>query len=127
MEARENFGSKRLIVGAHYGVIDFIIQRLTAVILSVYMTTIFAILAVNPNLNYEKWKSFFTFQVFVFPLGRIFAVLAFIALICHAWVGIRDVWMDYVKLAGMRLTLQVLTILWLLGSIIYFLQILWSI
>jgi succinate dehydrogenase / fumarate reductase membrane anchor subunit len=40
---------------------------------------------------------------------------------------VRDIWMDYVKSVGVRLLLQVLTILWLVGSVVYFAQILWSI
>ena len=46
--------------------------------------------------------------------------LAFIALAWHAWIGVRDLWMDYVKSVGLRLLLQVLTILWLVGSVVYF-------
>ncbi len=36
MAASNNYGPKRLVVGAHYGVIDFLAQRVTAVILAVY-------------------------------------------------------------------------------------------
>ena len=36
MAAAKNYGPKRLVVGAHYGVMDFIIQRITAVIMAVY-------------------------------------------------------------------------------------------
>lgn len=34
--AQERIGTKRLVVGAHYGTIDFIAQRLTAVIMILY-------------------------------------------------------------------------------------------
>jgi len=49
-----------------------------------------------------------------------------VALAWHAWIGVRDIWMDYVKPVGVRLALQVLTLLWLLGSVVYFAHILWS-
>ena len=39
-----------------------------------------------------------------------------VALLWHAWVGVRDVWMDYAKPVGMRLVLQVFTIVWLTGA-----------
>jgi len=38
----------------------------------------------------------------------------------------RDIWMDYVKPVGIRLTLQVLTIFWLVGCAFYTVQILWG-
>ena len=45
----------------------------------------------------------------------------------HVWVGIRDIWMDYIKSVGLRLTLQSLTILWLLACAAWTVQILWSV
>ncbi|MEG9540560.1 succinate dehydrogenase, hydrophobic membrane anchor protein, partial [Acinetobacter baumannii] len=44
-----------------------------------------------------------------------------------AWIGVRDIWMDYVKPVAVRLTLQVLTILWLVGCAGYAAQILWRV
>src|SRR5690554_928072 len=34
--AQELLGTRRLVVGAHYGTIDFIVQRVTAVIMAIY-------------------------------------------------------------------------------------------
>jgi len=45
----------------------------------------------------------------------------------HAWIGVRDIWMDYVKPVGIRLALQVLTVLWLVGCAAYAIQILWKV
>ncbi|MFS2105319.1 succinate dehydrogenase, hydrophobic membrane anchor protein, partial [Ralstonia sp. Ralssp135] len=36
MMANNNIGPKRLVVGAHYGLKDFLAQRVTAVIMAVY-------------------------------------------------------------------------------------------
>jgi succinate dehydrogenase / fumarate reductase membrane anchor subunit len=52
-----------------------------------------------------------------------FAVI--IALLYHVWVGMRDVFMDYVKPVGIRLSLQVFTILWLVGCAGWAIQVLW--
>jgi succinate dehydrogenase / fumarate reductase membrane anchor subunit len=49
------------------------------------------------------------------------------ALMFHAWVGIRDIWMDYVQPVGIRLSLHVLTILWLVGSLVYAFKVLWGV
>jgi len=77
------------------------------------------------GFNYENWRALFAFRVSAVPLGQILATLAFISLVWHAWIGVRDIWMDYVKPVTLRLVLHVLTILWLVGSLVYFAQIIW--
>lgn len=127
MATSEKIGNKRLVVGAHYGSFDFLVQRITAVILAVYTLVLFFGVLFMSGFTYEGWVNLFTFSIGgVFPLGQILATLAFFSLCWHAWIGVRDIWMDYVKPAGIRLLLQVLTILWLVGSAIYFVVILWS-
>ncbi len=54
-------------------------------------------------------------------------LIALAALFYHAWIGMRDIWMDYVKPAGLRLLLQVLTVLWLLACAVWSVQILWRV
>jgi succinate dehydrogenase / fumarate reductase membrane anchor subunit len=126
MAASNNYGYKRLVVGAHYGTADFIAQRATAVIMAVYTVVLVIGLLVEP-LTYEGWKSIFTFHVYTLPVGQLLASLAFLSLAWHAWIGVRDVWMDYVKSVALRLALQVLTLLWLVGTFVYFAQYLWRI
>ncbi|MBN9474201.1 MAG: succinate dehydrogenase, hydrophobic membrane anchor protein [Bordetella sp. SCN 67-23] len=127
MSAPQNIGPKRLVVGAHYGVKDWILQRVTAVILVIYTLVLGIGALVTPEFTYENWVRLFNFEVLSFPLGKLLAMLAFISLAYHAWIGVRDIWMDYVKPTGIRLALQVLTVLWLVGSVVYAAQILWRI
>ena len=124
MSAPQNIGPKRLVVGAHYGVKDWILQRVTAVILVIYTLVLGIGALVTPEFTYENWVRLFNFEVLSFPLGKLLAMLAFISLAYHAWIGVRDIWMDYVKPTGIRLALQVLTVLWLVGSVVYAAQIL---
>lgn len=124
--AQELLGTKRLVVGAHYGTMDFIIQRVTAVIMAVYTIVLFFGIIFTPEMNFENWRKLFTFTLLGFPAGQLLATLTFLSLAWHAWIGVRDIWMDYVRSAGLRLFLQVLTILWLVGAVIFFAQILWS-
>jgi succinate dehydrogenase / fumarate reductase, membrane anchor subunit len=126
MAASNNYGPKRLVVGAHYGIGDFIAQRVTAIVMAVYTVILVIGLLVEP-FTYEGWKSIFAFHVYTLPVGQILATLAFFALAWHAWIGVRDIWMDYVKPVSVRLLLQVLTLLWLIGTVVYFVQILWRI
>jgi succinate dehydrogenase / fumarate reductase membrane anchor subunit len=126
MVTTKNYGASRVVVGAGYGVVDFIAQRVTAIILVAYTIVLLTGVLAMPAFTFEHWQALFIFTVFALPLGQVLATLAFIALAWHAWIGVRDIWMDYVKPVGLRLTLHVLTILWLVGALAYFAKILWS-
>ncbi|WP_397474850.1 succinate dehydrogenase, hydrophobic membrane anchor protein [Pusillimonas sp.] len=126
MATQQRLGTKRLVVGAHYGTLDFIVQRCTAVIMAVYTLILFFGFLFSSEMNFEAWQHLFTFHLGVLPVGQLLATLAFFSVVWHAWVGVRDIWMDYVTSAGLRLLLQVLTVLWLVGSLIYFAKVLWS-
>ncbi|MGN7086000.1 succinate dehydrogenase, hydrophobic membrane anchor protein, partial [Neisseria sp. P0001.S005] len=52
--------------------------------------------------------------------------VSFLAVFLHAWVGIRDLWMDYIKPFGLRLFLQVATIVWLVGCLVYSVKVIWG-
>lgn len=125
--AANNVGSKRLVVGAHYGLKEWMMQRITAVIMSVYTIGLVLVALFTSNLDYQTWVSFFNFTVFAFPMGKILALLAMLSLCYHAYIGIRDIWMDYVKPTGIRLALQVFTGLWLLAAAGYTAEILWRV
>ncbi len=101
---------KRLVVGAHYGVKDWLIQRITAVYMVLY-TVIFAFAALTlPAMTYEHWSALFSGRLMQFLTFLFFAALCY-----HAWIGVRDIWMDYIKPIGVRLALHVLTAMLLIG------------
>ncbi len=126
MASVQKTGQRRHVVGAHYGVRDFLIQRVTAVILIVYTVILGVMALLTPSFTYENWVGLFNFRWGTFPMGQILATLAVLAVAYHGWIGVRDIWMDYIKPAGLRLFLQALTILWAVGSAVYAAQILWS-
>ena len=99
-----NYGSKRTVVGAHYGLRDWLSQRVTAGLM----------------VSYDKWAGIFASQ---WMKVLTFSVIA--ALLWHVWVGMRDVWMDYVKPVWLRLALQIFTIVWLTGCAGWAIQVLW--
>ena len=118
-----NYGSKRVVVGAHYGLRDWLSQRITGALMALFTLVLLAkVLLVSGPLGYEGWAGIFASQ---WMKALSFAV--FIALAYHVWVGVRDIWMDYVKPVGVRLTLQVLTLVWLVGCAGWALQVLWKI
>ncbi len=119
--AKNNVGPNRLVVGAHYGLKDWLAQRITAIVMAVYTFVLLGAFLSGSDFSYEGWAGLFAKQWF-----KLFSLVTFVALFYHAWVGMRDIWMDYVKPAGIRLALQTLTIVWLIACAFYTLQILWS-
>ena len=124
--AQERLGTKRLVVGAHYGTMDFLAQRLTGVIMVLYTLILLVTYLFTPEMTYEGWRHLFAFKWGGLPTGQLLVTLFFLALAWHAWIGVRDIWMDYIKSTGLRIALQALTVLWLVASVIYFIQIIWS-
>ena len=112
---------KREVVGAHYGLRDWIAQRVTAVIMVVYTALILSVVAGLPQMDYWHWK-----VLWQTPLVRYASVLFMVSLLLHAWIGMRNIVMDYVKDAALRLTLYVLVIGALLGYAMWSVQILWG-
>ena len=101
---------QKIIVGAHYGFRDWLGQRVTAVLMALYTVLFLAVLLVQKPDGYLSWYGMFS------SWWMKVATLTFLlCLFYHAWVGMRDIWMDYIKPTGVRLMLQVGTIVWLVA------------
>jgi succinate dehydrogenase / fumarate reductase, membrane anchor subunit len=118
--ATTNYGSKRLVVGAHYGMRDWLSQRVTAVLMVVFTLLLLVQLLMPGPLGYDRWAGIFAAQWM-----KVITFVVIVSLAWHAWVGVRDIWMDYVKSVAVRLTLQVLTLVWLVGCAGWAVQVLW--
>lgn len=112
---------KRQVVGAHYGLRDWLAQRVTAVIMLVYTVIILSAVAGLPQMDYWQWK-----VLWQTPVVRLATVLFVASLLLHAWVGVRNILMDYIKDAALRLALYVLVIGALIGYASWSVQILWG-
>jgi succinate dehydrogenase / fumarate reductase membrane anchor subunit len=122
MATPKNIGQRRLVVGAHYGMRDWLAQRVTAIVMVIFTVILLVSFLTGQNFSYEGWAGLFARQWF-----KLFTMVTFFGLFYHVWVGIRDIWMDYVKPVGIRLTLQIATVLWLLACAAWTVQILWSV
>ncbi len=111
---------KRIVVGAHYGSRDWLAQRVTAVIMAVYAVVAVYVLNFGLPVNYAVWR-----ELFGQGWMRVATLLFALSLAWHAWVGMRDVVMDYVKPDGLRLALQVSILLALACYTGWAIQILW--
>ncbi len=119
----KNYGSKRVVTGAHYGLRDWLVQRVTAVLMALYVLTLLVqVLLIPSPILYVDWAGIF---------GRVwmkyFTFVIVLALAWHAWVGVRDIWMDYVKPVSLRLVLHVGTLVWLVACTGWAVQVLWRI
>src|SRR6185503_13352264 len=116
----ENLVTQRIITGAHYGLRDWLAQKITAVIMAVYSVIALIVLLSGVPLSFVVWKDLFS-QGWM----RVATLLFMVSLAWHAWVGVRDILMDYIKLAGLRLTLEVLALLTIAAYVGWTIQILW--
>ncbi len=112
---------KRVVVGAHYGLRDWLAQRVTAVVMVVYTVVFLGALLTHSPVGFAGWKSFIGHGAM-----RVLTLLFFLSLFYHAWIGMRDILMDYIQPTGVRLFLEVLVILALVGYTIWTISILWS-
>ncbi|MEK8032673.1 succinate dehydrogenase, hydrophobic membrane anchor protein [Ideonella sp. DXS29W] len=115
-----NHGSKRLVVGAHYGFRDWLAQRVTAVLMALFTIVLLLQVLVGGPMGYEKWAGIFAHQWM-----KVFTFVVIVSLLYHVWVGMRDIWMDYIKSVALKLSLQVFTIVWLVGCAGWAIQVLW--
>ncbi|MGE0558570.1 MAG: succinate dehydrogenase, hydrophobic membrane anchor protein [Burkholderiales bacterium] len=111
----------REVSGAHYGLRDWLAQRATAVVMLVYTLLLLMALVMLPKFDYWHWKALWSL-----PLMQYSTLLFMAALLLHAWIGVRNIFMDYIKDSGLRLTLYVLVILALIGYGAWAVQILWG-
>ena len=111
----------RIVVGANYGWRDWLVQRVTAVFMALYTLLILSLLLWFGGLDFAAWNAIFHNEAF-----RIATFVFMVALFWHAWVGVRNILMDYVKPVGLRLTLQVCVIAALIGYTGWTIQVLWG-
>ncbi|MEO5732895.1 MAG: succinate dehydrogenase, hydrophobic membrane anchor protein, partial [Rubrivivax sp.] len=58
-----NYGSKRVVVGAHYGMRDWLSQRVTAVLMSLFTLVLLAeVIFVRGPIGYDAWAGIFAAQ-----------------------------------------------------------------
>ncbi|MCG6657425.1 succinate dehydrogenase, hydrophobic membrane anchor protein [Halomonas campisalis] len=103
------------------GLSDWLIQRVSAVILALYTLFIVLYLLFNPGLDYATWSGLFA-QTWM----RIFSLLALLSIAAHAWVGLWTVTTDYLKSTGVRVGAQIVIILAIFVFLVWGIQVLWG-
>lgn len=111
----------RIVSGAHYGLRDWLMQRVTAVVMALYAIFMLGFLLTHQPLQFADWQALFE----CLPV-RLASLLFLFSLYLHAWVGVRDILMDYVHSTAARLAAQVAVILALVAYAAWSVQILWG-
>ena len=111
----------KLPVGAHYGMRDWLSQRVTAVVMTLYTALFLGVVLWHGGLDYATWKTLLAGNVF-----RIMTFLFMVSLLVHAWVGVRNILMDYAKPTSVRLSLQIVVVCVLIAYAGWTIQVLWG-
>ncbi len=111
------------------GLSDWLVQRVSGVVLALYTFWVVAYLLTHPGLDYAQWSGVHeNFAV------RVLSLAAVLALAAHAWIGLWAVLTDYVtvRLMGAKATVirvfaQLLMIAVILVYVIWAIEILWGV
>lgn len=113
---------KSVLGVAHEGLRDWVIQRLSAIIMAVYMLSFMTYIVSSPELTFPEWHGLFS-ETWM----KVATLLFVVALALHAWIGMWTVYTDYVKNYLVRAVLSFGTILMLAACVLWALMILWSV
>ncbi|HFL8794924.1 MAG TPA: succinate dehydrogenase, hydrophobic membrane anchor protein [Candidatus Azosocius sp. HAIN] len=102
------------------GLHDWLIQRVTAVILFIYCILIFCFFIFNKNISYDILNMFFDNIII-----KIFTLISILSLCIHSWIGLWTILTDYVKYFYLRFFMQIVINLLLMSYFFVGIEILW--
>jgi succinate dehydrogenase / fumarate reductase, membrane anchor subunit len=103
------------------GLKDWLIQRVSAIYLFVYLSFLAGYLFVNSPMDYYKWH-----DLFYLTSMQIATIFALFFVLLHAWIGLWTVTTDYINNTAIRLPLQILIAIFLGGQFLWGLMIVWG-
>ncbi|CAK9884466.1 MAG: Succinate dehydrogenase hydrophobic membrane anchor subunit [Candidatus Erwinia impunctatus] len=103
------------------GIQDWILLRASAVVIAIYILYLFGYLALSGEQTYLSWHLFFTYTT-----TKLFTLLALLAVLIHLWIGMWQIFTDYVKNSMLRLLLQGLVVLVALLYFLYGAMLMWG-
>ena len=104
------------------GLQDWILQRISAVVLVVYCFFLLGYLLKHHPLHYRVWHPLFTHEWM-----RIFSLAALLSLLLHAWIGLWTMTTDYLKVEWLRRFAQISILLMLSSDFLWGIAILWGV
>lgn len=113
--------SPRHLGASHRGLGEWLAQRLTAVYMAGFGLLLLARLAWAPPADPGGWRDWFGAA----PM-RVAMVLFWWTALGHAWIGLRSVYLDYLKPLWLRLLAEALTLLGLAALALWALFLAWG-
>ena len=109
------------IAGAHSGTGLWLLQRGTAVVMALMLPLLMWRIGMALPIDFAGWKNLFAPQWMRLATWLFTATLAM-----HAWVGMRDILMDYVRPLGLRLVAYLIVIVTLVACVTTMAAVLWG-
>lgn len=113
---------KSILSVSHQGLRDWIVQRVSAVYMAIYVIGLVIFLMMTPGLSFPDWHALFS-NFLVKVATAVFAL----SLLTHAWVGIWTIVTDYVTCPILRCVFHTVVFLALTAFFFAVLLILWSV
>lgn len=104
------------------GLRDWLIQRVSAVVIGGYILFLAAFILAQPHVDYVSWHTLFSHMWM-----KLFTLLCLLSLVLHAWIGVWTVTTDYLNKTSLRLPIQMLVALSLIAFFAWGIAILWGI
>lgn len=111
----------RVTSSSHSGLGEWLFQRLSAIYLGLFILYVVLRFWLWPIDDFNAWQDWFTS-----PLVRVVWLLAFTSLLAHAWIGIRSVFLDYLKPFRLRFSVSVISATGLLACGFWVIDILYG-
>ncbi|PNT89807.1 succinate dehydrogenase, hydrophobic membrane anchor protein [Coxiella burnetii] len=99
---------------------DWFVQRITALLSGIYAVFVIVFLLVHHPISYPQWHALFSHLVM-----KIFTLIVIFSILWHAWIGMWTIFTDYVKNKPIRLALETLVFLLLVGYFVWAIEFLW--
>ena len=103
------------------GLSDWLVQRVSAVILGAYSVFMVAYLLLSPDLEFAQWQNLFNNTSM-----RIFSLMALLSLGAHCWIGLWSISTDYLKHFALRFVFQMVVGLLMFIYTVWGVQLLWG-
>lgn len=108
-------------VKSNAGYRDWLVQRITAVIIAAYAIFLMLYVLINQPIGYAQWQVLFGHAVM-----RIATFVVLLSILWHAWIGLWTIFTDYVKPKNIRLLLEIIVCVLLIVYLIWCFEILWG-
>lgn len=112
----------RHVGGAHRGLDMWLLQRASAIYMAAFLVVFLILFLAAGPMDFSAWRGLFA------PTAMKVGTLVFVAaLLVHAWIGLREIFIDYVHFLVLRLGLYLAFGVLYLGCLVWTVDILWSV